>query len=136
MDVSYPAKYRDKHGEVDTVIRNDGQTLSMVIRGVEFSGQAFDLFEPTDWSDSSRLASFTFQKASTVDKSGNSTGPQDAWLTGFTNNTEMPIVVVVGDRVENGTLLVHLDRIHPRPDSGREDVLSMVLCIGEARYES
>jgi hypothetical protein len=47
MLASYPATYRDRNGEVRTTIRNDGQTLSMEVRGVDFRGTDFDMLEPS-----------------------------------------------------------------------------------------
>lgn len=41
----YPALYRDRHGEEHTSITNDGGTLRMRARGVEFSGVSFDSLE-------------------------------------------------------------------------------------------
>ena len=42
MHRTYLTKYRDKNGEEMTSISNDGRTLSMVVRGVEFRGSDFD----------------------------------------------------------------------------------------------
>ncbi len=49
----YPAHYIDQHGEESTIIANDGTTLSMVVRGVEFRGRWFDDFEPMAGIDAS-----------------------------------------------------------------------------------
>jgi hypothetical protein len=38
MIARYPALFRDAHSEMVTVIENDGRTLRMVVRGVEFMG--------------------------------------------------------------------------------------------------
>lgn len=45
MHRTYLTKYRDKNGEEMTSISNDGRTLSMVVRGVEFRGRDFDSLE-------------------------------------------------------------------------------------------
>ena len=58
MIARYPALYRDAHGEEATVIENDGKTLRMVMRGVEFEGTMFDDFEPSIAKDDPALASF------------------------------------------------------------------------------
>src|SRR5262245_10300441 len=42
----YPTLYRDRFGEVETVIENDGRTLRVVIRGVTFSGSNCDVLAP------------------------------------------------------------------------------------------
>src|SRR5689334_5705651 len=58
MNAQYPAHYRDEQGNEETTIRNDGQTLRMRVRGVEFSGTMFDDFEPEEGTEASALASF------------------------------------------------------------------------------
>ncbi len=40
----YSARYIDSIGEYETTIRNDGKTLRMKVRDVEFSGNTFDDF--------------------------------------------------------------------------------------------
>ena len=55
---NYPAKYFDKFGEEDTTIKNNGKLLSMVVRGLEFTGAMLDDWEPLDRSDPARLNSF------------------------------------------------------------------------------
>jgi hypothetical protein len=57
---SYPAMYCDKLGEEIIVIHNDGKNLRMVVRGVEFVGHEFDLFDPPADCDPVKLESFSF----------------------------------------------------------------------------
>jgi hypothetical protein len=57
MLVMYPARYRDRSGEEPTSIRNDGKSLSVTIRGVEFRGGDFDALEPTPGTDPEKLCS-------------------------------------------------------------------------------
>jgi len=45
MLASYSANYRDQFGEETTTIRNDGKTLTMVVRGVEFASTMLDDWE-------------------------------------------------------------------------------------------
>ena len=52
MKPEYPARYIDEHGEEETIIRNDGKTLRMRVRGVEFSGMRFEDFEPDEGGES------------------------------------------------------------------------------------
>ena len=40
--IIYPAKYTDKLGIVETEIINDGEELSIKLRGVEFKDTDFD----------------------------------------------------------------------------------------------
>lgn len=42
----YPAKYSNDHFSEDTIIKNNGETLSVVIRGLEFTGNDFDSLSP------------------------------------------------------------------------------------------
>ncbi|MEQ8787564.1 MAG: DUF6304 family protein [Pirellulaceae bacterium] len=44
----YPATYTDAHGSETTAIDNDGETLRLSVRGVEFVGSDFDSFEPKE----------------------------------------------------------------------------------------
>jgi hypothetical protein len=55
----YPATYTDVHGSEKTVITNDGKTLRMVVRGVEFSGISFDLLSPSAEIPQNQLETFT-----------------------------------------------------------------------------
>lgn len=57
----YPAKYSDKNGEEVTTISNDGKTLWMSVRGVEFVGNDFDCFS-TEETGKSNLETFSFSQ--------------------------------------------------------------------------
>ena len=67
MNESYPAKYRDKHGEEITSIHNDGKQLTMIVRGVLFTGNDFDLLQATIPLDDPQLETFTLQKGDLAD---------------------------------------------------------------------
>jgi len=45
--VTYPAVYKDAHGEDPATIVNDGKSLRLVVRNVEFTGDDLDGLEPT-----------------------------------------------------------------------------------------
>ncbi len=60
----YPAWYRDARGEEETVIRNDGESLRMTVRGVEFAGWMLDDFEPVEGTDPAALEPFTLHSGS------------------------------------------------------------------------
>jgi hypothetical protein len=64
MIAVYPARYEDRFGEERTTILNDGETLTMVVRGIQFQGKRFDRFEPRGTADPARLSSFMFQHGS------------------------------------------------------------------------
>jgi hypothetical protein len=56
--VCFPAKYSDAHGSETTVIDNDGETLRLFLRSVEFVGSDFESFEPKGAAHE-QLRSFT-----------------------------------------------------------------------------
>lgn len=60
----YPARYKDRFGEEQTTISNDGVSLTMVVRGVRFRGNDFDSFEPEGVSAPAELTSFTLHHGS------------------------------------------------------------------------
>ena len=78
--VTCPAVYRDENGEIVTSIRNDGSTLSMSIRGVEFHGSDLVGLEPAGQEDDARLSSFRLR---------------DGCLCSCVIETEIPIPLVV-----------------------------------------
>jgi len=57
---TYPARYRDQHGEEATVIQNDGKSLRMTVRGITFVGFSFDTLDPECGADAARSAFFEF----------------------------------------------------------------------------
>jgi len=62
MRDAYPATYRDARGEEATVIYNDGKTLQMTLRGVTFTGDSLNDFEPTVPLADPRLAEFPLHR--------------------------------------------------------------------------
>lgn len=56
----YPARYTDRSGTERVMILDDGDSLSMVVRGVRFRGTDFDCFKPQGVPDSAQWALFTF----------------------------------------------------------------------------
>jgi len=56
----YSAKYIDINGVEQTTIYNDSQNLRLTIKGVEFSGPAFDMLEPADDATAEEKAPFSF----------------------------------------------------------------------------
>lgn len=94
----YPAIYRDKHGEERTTITNDGKYLRMTIRGIEFVGMSFDLFDPPANIDKSELEQFTFYL--------------DA-LCAFEVDCDIPVHVVKADGVVDGNLHIHMELGEP-----------------------
>ena len=54
----YPATYKDVHGIESTTISNDGETLSMPIRGITFTGLDFDSLEAPADTDPQQLSQY------------------------------------------------------------------------------
>lgn len=96
----YPTLYRDQFGEESTTIRNDGTTLRMTLRGVEFTGENFNAFEPAAGRDEAQLSSFTFDPV---------------MLCACEIICDIPLPIVIADEVVVGTLHVHFTLGRPRP---------------------
>jgi len=97
MMATYPALYRDQFGEEQTAIENDGQTLRMVVRGVEFISRpfgSFDDFEPVT-QEEGVLSSFTLDSYHD--------------LVAATLIFEVPLPLVTDADTVTATLTVHVD---------------------------
>ncbi len=120
----YPARYHDQWGEVATVIENDGKTLRMVIRDVEFSGTMLDDLESsTDVDvDTSQLSMFTLNRGK---------------LCGCTLEFDMPLTVLFHLERLTGILHVKLTLGLPAPNGGidREDLL-LTLTVADQMFVS
>jgi hypothetical protein len=117
---SYPAKYRDKLGEVTTTIQNDGRTLRMVVRSIEFCGTDFDSLEPTE-QDASTLSSFTLQQNC---------------LCSCVIECQL-LIPIVGAETAQGSLDVHLELGNPEPRGGLDrKYLQLGLKLGSCHFRS
>lgn len=87
LSASYPARYRDTFGEEKTLIRNNGQELRMILRGVEFQADCL-VWLPCDASPSQR-SMFSI--------------PGSA-LDNFTLEFDVPVSVVSQNQVLQATL--------------------------------
>lgn len=122
MHATYPTKYRDKNGEETTSISNDGKTLSMIVRGVEFRGSDFDSLEPVIADAGSHLPSLTLEHGE---------------LCSCVIDTAIPIPVVDGSHVLEGSLFVHLELGEPKPGGGIErGVLALELRVQDRAFVS
>ena len=101
MLAEYPARYRDRRGDVATSLFNDGQLLAMVVRNVTFRGDDFDALEPAD--DSVATEQFTLH---------------DNCLCSCTIETDIPIPVLENGHEAQGRLTVHLELGDPAPNGG------------------
>ena len=103
MDSTYPATYRDRHGEVATSIRNNGKLLSMEVRSITFAGSDFDDLEAPEDVDVSGLSQFTMQLNC---------------LCFCVIEFQMPMPVVCGDGVVDATIYVWVELGRPTPNGG------------------
>jgi Family of unknown function (DUF6304) len=122
MIARYPALYRDAHGEEATLIENDGKTLRMVVRGVEFTGRMFDDFEPSIAQDDPALVPFSLYCGS---------------LCSYVIECDIPLPVAFGDETLDGRLHVRLDLGNPRqgttgPVIGGIDRVDLLLTLTTA----
>jgi hypothetical protein len=96
----YPARYKDRFGEETTTILNDGETLTIVVRGIRFQGNDFDAFEPQGVSDPAQLSSFTFLHES---------------LCFCVIEADIPVPVVIPSGKVDGLLTFELELGEPLP---------------------
>lgn len=99
MTANYPARYMDRRGEERTAIRNDGKSLTMIVRGVAFQGNDWDSLEPLD------PLSLTEQQFTLL----------HGCLACCTIEAEIPIPVAIGETIEIGVLVVELELGEPLP---------------------
>jgi hypothetical protein len=110
-----PARYKDRFGEEHTSIQNDGKKLMMVVRGIEFQGNDWDMFEPTDPSSLTERR-FTLHHGR---------------LCSCTIEAEMPIPIKAADHLEYGVLKVELTLGDPSPNGGLDqESLQLSLKVG------
>jgi hypothetical protein len=122
MPVNYDARYTDRFGQEFTSIANDGATLSMVVRGVEFKGTDFDSLEPVAGTEPDRLASFT---------------PQGGSLCSCVIEADIPIPVATPGGVEEGVLTARLELGNPAPNGGLDrEHLTLELRVGGWAFRS
>ena len=86
---AYPARNQDARGVEATTIHNDGRTLRMVVRGLEFCGSDFDALAAPPGLDAATRASFSLVQG---------------YLTDFVLEWKMPMGVAVGGRLTEARL--------------------------------
>ena len=122
MNESYPAIYRDKLGEEITIINNDGQLLSITIRGVTFTGQEFDSLEAATPLQETLLDSFTLRNTDLCD---------------CEIECDMPLIILSKEEPLSANLHIHLILGAPLPNGGLEnEKLQLRLDINEKSYLS
>ena len=122
VTATYTTRYRDRFGEENTTILNDGESLAMTIRGVRFQGNDFDYFEPQDVSDPAQLSSFTLSHGS---------------LCSCVIEADIPVPVVTPTGIVDILLTFVLELGNPLP-TGQIDRERLKLCLilNEQSYTS
>jgi Family of unknown function (DUF6304) len=122
MTTTYPARYKDRFGKEVTTILNNGETLTMVLRGVRFQGNDFDAFEPEDVTGPVQLASFTYLHGS---------------LCCCVIEADIPIPVVMPTGTVDGLLTFVLELGGPLPTGQMDrEQLKLWLTVKEQTYSS
>jgi len=119
---TYPARYKDKFGEESTRILNDGDSLTMMVRGVRFNGNDFDGFEPQDVTGPAQLSSFTFLHGS---------------LCFCVIEADIPMPVVTHSGIVDSLLTFELTLGEPQPTGQMsQERLKLWLKVNDQRYSS
>lgn len=124
---SYPAAYRDARGEEQIVIENDGQTLRMVVRGVEFISTPFGSFD-----------GFTPMAQEEVLQAGFALNRHHN-LIAATLIFEVPMSIVAGMETVPSTLTVQIDleSVGAREEADQSWADPRItLSVGDSRYTS
>lgn len=119
---TYSARYTDRFGTERTTIVNDGESLTMVVRGVRFRGADFDAFEPEGVSDPAELASFTLLHGS---------------LCFCVIEADIPVPVVTPTGTVGGLLTFELELGEPLPTGQMDrEQLRLRLAVNGQTYFS
>lgn len=119
---TYPACYRDRFGEVATMIRNDGKELHMTLRGVEFTGEMLDDWVAHNGTDAVQLQQFFFNGRELCD---------------FVLELAMPLPIFFQTEPLSGTLHVRLTIGVPTPNGGVDrEVLFLKLDVAGSSFSS
>lgn len=92
-EVLYPGMYRDAVGAEDITFHNDGTTLRVRIRGMDFAGEDFDGLEPVEDASKAEAAGFRLSLNS---------------LCACELSCELPLPVATPDATEPGVLRMRL----------------------------
>jgi len=124
MYASYPAIYRDKNGQKVTSVQlaNNGQRLTMIVRGIQFSGDSFSHLSSSQDTADANLRAFTINQ-------------ETNWLQAFNIACDIPILVVERGEVVEGMLKVNCVVGAPE-DNYKDDYLQLTLMFGESAFQS
>ena len=103
---TFAAHFSDARGEAPAILENDGDTLSLTVRGARFSGPDFDALWPAREVSDSDLGRFTLEAGS---------------LAGYRLEFTMPLPLAAGGRTRDGELTVRID-LASAPDTGERGV--------------
>src|SRR5476651_2297058 len=113
MTIAWPAVYRDASGEIRFSLLNDGEHLSLTLRGIEFHGASLDDWALVEVDDPARLRSFTLHRGV---------------LCAYTLTMAIPVPVVAGGVEKPAILEATLTLGGPAP-SGRLDRENLKLAM-------
>lgn len=99
----FPTTYSDKFGKETTIIQNDGKTLLMAIRGIEFVGSMFDDFEPKH-IEKSDFNSFVFNRGVLCSCEINCEIPVYIAIEGNTIESKLHAYIELGGPRSNGSI--------------------------------
>ncbi len=113
MMATYPATYRNAHGEEHTQIEKDGQTLRMIVRGVELVADDPDSFSPMGSPPSNLFARLPMSFG---------------YVCSYVLDFDVTVYVVTDGQSAEGLLRLRYDMGEPRGDGSinrglnREDI--------------
>jgi hypothetical protein len=93
-------RYTDVNGTINTIMFNDGENLSVTLRGINFSGDDFDSLSPAEGSNEDLLKHFKFCHGD---------------LCSCTMECEIEIPVQANDDLIDGSLIIVLELGNPLP---------------------
>lgn len=114
----YPTTFSDAHGSEMTTIANDGATLRVTLRGIEFVGLDFDSLEPTD-ATQEQLTCFTLNQGCLCSCRIECRIPVSVQDRGRLVDGALSVELVLGDPAPNGALEREQLRIVLEHDSRR-----------------
>ena len=104
MKANYPAFYADQFGSEETIVKNDGETLSMKVRGVRFTSEDFEDFEFGETVPIERLDEFQIHQGSLCGFSLLCTMPMTLSFPDGDREGQLHVNLVVGQPNERGAL--------------------------------
>jgi hypothetical protein len=123
MEWLYPTTFTDRRGIAATTIRNDGANLSILLRGVQFSGPDFDTLEPDPSAPRTALSNFTLSSF--------------GCLSGCVFDIDIETAVLVGGEEQKEILATHLELGEPTASGGLDrESLRLSLRVNSTEYSS